>query len=90
MNTSTKSLQLLSLLIADFCNKIDTERTHRGDRAHVRFEGGSGLGLSDGVRTAYDPRPLPALFELLPVPIPQQTLYARNDSTWRASFSSVW
>ena len=23
----------------------------------------------------------PALFELLPVPIPQQTLYARNDST---------
>ena len=33
---------------------------------------------------------LPALFELLPVPIPQQTLYARNDSTWRASFSSVW
>lgn len=30
------------------------------------------------------------LFELLPVPIPQQTLYARNDSTWRASFSSVW
>jgi hypothetical protein len=32
----------------------------------------------------------PALFELLPVPIPQQTLYARNDSTWRASFSSVW
>lgn len=33
---------------------------------------------------------LPALFELLPVPIPQQTLYARNDSTWCASFSSVW
>ena len=32
-----------------------TERTHRGDRAHVRFEGGSGLGLSDGVRSAYDP-----------------------------------
>jgi hypothetical protein len=31
-----------------------------------------------------------ALFELLPVPIPQQTLYARNDSTWCASFSSVW
>jgi hypothetical protein len=26
MNTSTKSLQLLSLLIADFCNKIGTER----------------------------------------------------------------
>jgi hypothetical protein len=25
-----------------------------------------------------------------PVLIPQQTLYARNDSTWRASFSSVW
>jgi hypothetical protein len=33
---------------------------------------------------------LPALFELPPVPIPQQTLYARNASTWRASFSSVW
>jgi hypothetical protein len=33
-----------------------TERTHRGDRAHVRFEGGSGLDLSDGVRTAYDPK----------------------------------
>ena len=33
---------------------------------------------------------LPALFELLPVPIPQQTLYARSDSTWCASFSSVW
>ena len=32
-----------------------TERTHRGDRAHVRFERGSGLGLSDGVRSAYDP-----------------------------------
>jgi hypothetical protein len=27
MNTSTKSLQLLSLLIADFCNKIGTEPT---------------------------------------------------------------
>jgi hypothetical protein len=26
MNTSTKSLQLLSLLIADFCNKIGTKR----------------------------------------------------------------
>jgi hypothetical protein len=27
MNTSTKSFQLLSLLIADFCNKIGTTRT---------------------------------------------------------------
>ena len=27
MNTSTKSLQLLSLLIADFCNKICHNRT---------------------------------------------------------------
>jgi hypothetical protein len=27
MNTSTKSLQLLSLLIADFCNKICQEPT---------------------------------------------------------------
>ncbi len=39
----------------------------------------------------HDPaRPLPALFELLPVPVPQQKFHARNDSTWRASFSSVW
>jgi hypothetical protein len=28
MNTSTKSLQLLSLLIADFCNKICQEATY--------------------------------------------------------------
>ena len=32
-----------------------TERTRRRDRAHVRFEGRSGLGLSDGVRSTYDP-----------------------------------
>ena len=42
------------------------------------------------IATTDPTRPLPVLFELLPVPIPQQTLYARNDSTWRASFSSVW
>jgi hypothetical protein len=29
MNTSTKSLQLLSLLIADFCNKICQLQTFR-------------------------------------------------------------
>jgi len=32
-----------------------TKRTRRRDRAHVRFEGRSGLGLSDGVRSTYDP-----------------------------------
>jgi len=31
--------------LGDFCNKIGTERTCRGKRAHVRFEGQSGHRL---------------------------------------------
>jgi hypothetical protein len=38
MNTSTKSLQLLSLLIADFCNKIGTFETS----GNVRFSAAVG------------------------------------------------
>src|SRR6266436_7663746 len=33
---------------------IGTERTYRGKLAHVRFEGRSGRGLSDGMRFASD------------------------------------
>jgi len=35
MNTSTKSLQLLSLLIADFCNKICQEATYAAQQIAV-------------------------------------------------------
>ena len=35
--------------------------------AHVRFEGQSGLGLSDGVRSAYDAKRTPAALRLYAV-----------------------
>jgi hypothetical protein len=43
MNTSTKSLQLLSLLIADFCNKIGTKRPIRNVRYSAAIEGKADL-----------------------------------------------
>jgi hypothetical protein len=51
MNTSTKSLQLLSLLIADFCNKIGTKRPIRNVRYSAAIE-----GEADLARTCRDRR----------------------------------
>jgi hypothetical protein len=47
MNTSTKSLQLLALLIADFCNKICHKRTHAAQQ---------GWQVSVAVGTRVSPR----------------------------------
>jgi hypothetical protein len=51
MNTSTKSLQLLSLLIADFCNKIGT--TRKGQSTLKRSGHWCRAEMTNGVETTH-------------------------------------
>jgi hypothetical protein len=61
MNTSTKSLQLLSLLIADFCNKIGTKR-RKTMSAPTSASGGESGNVANGPNSTLLTRSRPRLY----------------------------